>query len=179
MSIYPYVYVCTHKVTGQIYIGARCANKVPAHQDLGTHYFTSSKYVRPIFNEFDWEIIFEGSKDKAFKLESDLIDEHWRKPYLLNKANQGGKFINECHSEESKSKISESKKGKCHSKESKSKISESLKGKYHSEETKQKLSKSKKGKPKQKITCPHCGKEGEISNMKRWHFDNCKFILSK
>lgn len=25
-----------------------------------------------------------------------------------------------------------------------------------------------------KIKCPHCQKEGNISNMKRWHFDNCK-----
>lgn len=25
-----------------------------------------------------------------------------------------------------------------------------------------------------KIQCPHCNKEGNISNMKRWHFDNCK-----
>lgn len=22
--------------------------------------------------------------------------------------------------------------------------------------------------------CPHCGKEGAVSNMVRWHFDNCK-----
>lgn len=27
---------------------------------------------------------------------------------------------------------------------------------------------------KKKIICPHCGKEGNVSNMKRWHFDNCK-----
>ena len=24
------------------------------------------------------------------------------------------------------------------------------------------------------VTCPHCGKTGDNSNMKRWHFDNCK-----
>jgi len=29
---------------------------------------------------------------------------------------------------------------------------------------------------KQKIVrCPHCNKTGGISNMKRWHFDNCKY----
>lgn len=26
------------------------------------------------------------------------------------------------------------------------------------------------------IVCPHCGKEGGKTIMKRWHFDNCKFI---
>lgn len=24
------------------------------------------------------------------------------------------------------------------------------------------------------ITCPHCGKTGNIGNMNRWHLDNCK-----
>ena len=25
------------------------------------------------------------------------------------------------------------------------------------------------------IKCPHCEKEGQLANMKRWHYDNCKF----
>ena len=31
-----------------------------------------------------------------------------------------------------------------------------------------------------KITtsCPHCNKIGNVSNMKRWHFDNCKHFKS-
>jgi len=24
------------------------------------------------------------------------------------------------------------------------------------------------------IECPHCGKGGNVGNMKRWHYDNCK-----
>ena len=28
-------------------------------------------------------------------------------------------------------------------------------------------------KPKEIVTCPCCGKQGGISQMKRWHFDNC------
>ena len=143
-SIYPYVYVCTHKTTGNIYIGARCANRVPAREDLGTHYFTSSDYVRPRFHEFDWEIIFEGSREEVFQFEADLIDEHWKQPYLLNKQNGGAKFVNDSHSEETKLKMSESRKGKTLSEEHKLKISESLKGHTHSEETKLKMSESSK-----------------------------------
>lgn len=41
-------------------------------------------------------------------------------------------------------------------------------GKQHSEHTKSLLSK--------KVSCPHCGKVGGYSAMKRWHFDNCKEI---
>jgi hypothetical protein len=38
-----------------------------------------------------------------------------------------------------------------------------------SDETKLKLRK-----PKEKVTCPHCGLTGGISQMKRWHYENCK-----
>ena len=29
---------------------------------------------------------------------------------------------------------------------------------------------------KRKIECPHCNKTGNVSNMKRWHFNNCKSL---
>jgi 5-methylcytosine-specific restriction endonuclease McrA len=31
--------------------------------------------------------------------------------------------------------------------------------------------------PMLKIICPRCNKEGGISQMKRYHLDNCKFIF--
>jgi len=43
-------------------------------------------------------------------------------------------------------------------------------GKSQTDEAKRKISE----KAKRKINCPHCGKIGSISNMKRWHFDKCK-----
>jgi hypothetical protein len=61
------------------------------------------------------------------------------------------------------------------------KISNSLKGKSKSEDHKEKLRgpkseghKEKLRGPKPKISCPHCGKLGAPSPMKRFHFDNCK-----
>lgn len=33
---------------------------------------------------------------------------------------------------------------------------------------------SQAAKSREKISCPHCGKTGSISNMKRWHMENCK-----
>jgi hypothetical protein len=50
------------------------------------------------------------------------------------------------------------------------------------------LNKSLKGKPAwnkgktytnkkyKRLTCPHCGIEGIVANIKRWHMDNCKSI---
>ena len=50
------------------------------------------------------------------------------------------------HTEETKRKLSEMRKGKKHSKETKKKIGETSKGRYHTEETKRKLSEANKGK---------------------------------
>jgi hypothetical protein len=75
--------------------------------------------------------------------------------------------------EDTKNKISESLKGRTFSEEHKRKISEASKRSKHSEETKKRLSIIAKNRAK--IKCPHCDKEGDAANMKRWHFDNCKF----
>ena len=32
---------------------------------------------------------------------------------------------------------------------------------------------------KMRVECPHCKKLGNIANMKRWHFDNCKINKNK
>jgi group I intron endonuclease len=66
-------------------------------------------------------------------------------------------------------------------------------GKSHSDEVKKKISNATKGIPKPMteehkknlkchsnnsttVSCPHCGKQGQLTNMKRWHFDKCKSI---
>lgn len=45
-------------------------------------------------------------------------------------------------------------------------------GKSHSQDTLIKL--SERAKNRKIIACPKCQKQGDASNMKRWHFDNCK-----
>lgn len=66
-------------------------------------------------------------------------------------------------------KVSEALKGRKKSPESEAKRLKSREGFRHSEETKQKMKK-----PKYKLKCPHCSLEGGSSQMKRWHFENCK-----
>ena len=80
----------------------------------------------------------------------------------------------------------------------KKKISEALTGRVFSDEWKAKLSAASqgrtawnKGKPATqssydnlhkanvKVVCPHCGKDGGLGAMKRWHFDNCKLNTSR
>lgn len=85
-------------------------------------------------------------------------------------------------SDEHKMNMSKSLKGrispmrdKHHSDDTKCKISKSLKGFRHSEESKKKMSESRMGKKHPKVKCHHCNKVGGNRNMKRFHFDNCKF----
>jgi alpha-galactosidase/6-phospho-beta-glucosidase family protein len=90
----PYVYLGTHPVTGQFYIGVRYANQrkqLSPELDLGIVYFTTSKVVKPIFNQFKWEILAQFiTKEDALEFEEYLISIHWKDPLLLNK-NKGGK----------------------------------------------------------------------------------------
>lgn len=93
-------------------------------------------------------------------------------------------------SEETREKMSLWQKGKFKSEEAKKNMSIAQKGnvpwnknKNLSEEHKQNLRKPKSEEHKQKlrkpksiVKCPHCGLEGGSSNMKRYHFNNCKFI---
>lgn len=54
----------------------------------------------------------------------------------------------------------------------KNKLSEIFKGKKMSAEFIKKISKPKG--PQTKVMCPHCKKTGGVSNMNRYHFENCK-----
>jgi len=89
-----------------------------------------------------------------------------------------GKYI----SEKQKNDISNTLKGikrKPLSEEHKKKIgksvSKALSGKILSKEHKKKISQSLVGKKYPTVKCPYCDKSGNIGNMNRWHFDNCKF----
>ena len=101
----------------------------------------------------------------------------------LNFIGEGNPFYGKKHSEETKQKISNSKKGtkshlpmlgKKHSEETKQKISKACTGNKMPDSMKKKLSDQRKGVPRPKVQCPHCKKIGATGLMHRWHFNNCK-----
>jgi group I intron endonuclease len=65
--------------------------------------------------------------------------------------------------------------GKSLSQETKNKISQSKKGLIIKKETKIKMSLAQKGIKKKLVKCPYCGKFGGQPQMIQWHFDNCKY----
>lgn len=77
-----------------------------------------------------------------------------------------GKKHTEQFKEERRKYLIENNPGKNKSEETKRKISESKKGSPA----------WNKGKPRKQIVCPYCGKEGGEGLMQRWHFNNCKNI---
>ena len=92
--ISPYVYKGVHRTSKKFYFGVRYRNetlKLVPYDDLGIKYFTSSKFVKSNFHEFEWEILAQFcDKKDALAFEDTLIKEHWGNPLLINR-NRGGK----------------------------------------------------------------------------------------
>ena len=145
----PYIYKVTNQETGQYYIGSQCSGKT-----IGVNYFTSShnKEFKEGFKnygeeKYKIEIIKEFTDPKeCVEIENVMIRDHMLKKdgLCLNRAYfcNGEKIFSRLGthhplSEETKQKISKTKKGR----------PSTLKGTHLSEETKQKMSSAKKGLP--------------------------------
>lgn len=92
-QIKPYVYRCEHKITKKYYFGYRHANTVPAKEDLGIRYFTSSKIVANDFLNYTYEILGEyDTTEVAYKTEQYLIWKSKKDPLLINKGCEKGGY---------------------------------------------------------------------------------------
>lgn len=97
MNIYinpqAYVYKIVCIPTGQIYYGYRTANiKLGrlAKDDFWIHYFTSSKFVLELTNQYGKDsfytsIEYEGSLEDAYWKEQEYIKLNWNNPLLINR----------------------------------------------------------------------------------------------
>lgn len=183
MSI-PYTYRITHTPTGQHYYGARWAQGC-SPEDLWVTYFTSSKHVKALV-ERDGIDSFRVEVRRVFS----SIDEcrSWEQrvlirlnvlnnPTWINK-NINGRFlpVGKQSPEHIQKRI---KRGIDHPHYGKP---GTMLGKKHTPEAIAALKRPKKdpsvyknrSQNTTKVTCPHCGKEGQLVNMKRWHFDRCR-----
>ncbi len=152
-KVLPYAYIGIHRETGQFYIGSRTTKKLklPPEQDL-QKYRTSSKVVKPIFDEFDWYIVamFFDPLD-CYNFEQELIYNNIDDKLNLNRSchhNSNHKFstIGYRHNDATKKIISEIHSGKVMPDTIKEKIRKSSIGKIVSSETRKNISNSVSGK---------------------------------
>src|SRR5574344_1191782 len=149
-----YIYKVTNIITGQFYIGQRSSFEGTPEDDLGIHYFTSSKVVRPLFknNTSEWkkeilysDIQFAATLDdmEGFAIHRQIKDKlclNGYDPTSNGFRTTAGKHL----SDEVRRKISEANKGHKISEEGKKHISEAHKGKPHSDEARRKMSEAAK-----------------------------------
>ena len=143
------IYKITNKLNGKVYIGqsrdidARWRQHINAKDNFAIHN-AIKKYGK---ENFKFEVLLECPADMLNIWERDMIalyDCISPNGYNLTEGGEGHHL-----SEETRLKMSNTRKGKHHSEETKIKISNARKGvklKPHSEETKHKISESHKGK---------------------------------
>lgn len=200
MSIYT-IYKSVNKLNGKVYVGfdSQWPKRITIHKSASKK--EDYKFYRAIrkygWNNFEWSVIYQ-SKEKNHTLnemESYFINQYDSFHNGYNSTFGGDGAFGLILSEESRKKISQGNKiPKPQTKEHIQKRADAQRGKKrkpHTEKTKQKISSANKGVSKTfteehkknlrchknnsiRVTCPHCNKVGQLTNMKRWHFDKCK-----
>jgi len=198
------LYIATHNITGLKYFGK--TNRYFTQEDLQKYYHGSGiKWKQHLIENLD-DVTMEiygiynldevENKALTFSLINEIVESELWANLILEDGLDAGGTTGYKHTEETKRKMSIWSKNRKHTDETKKKISDTIKilnlskntGFTHSEESKKKMSESHKGlkikhkprtkpnKPENIIECPYCLKQGSQGNMKRYHFNNCKYI---
>ncbi len=178
----------------KMWAALRCMSKLVS--GIHKRYVGSARFYERAKENIDFGIGNRGRKQsaeekqkRANSLKGHKVSTETRKK--IGDANRGRKLPPV--SIETRIKIGEASKGRILSDESKKKLSESSKRRGHNGfkgkgsrgpkpiETLEKFQETISNrtpdwsmKPRAQLTCPHCGKQGDVSGMKRYHFNNCK-----
>jgi hypothetical protein len=124
-----------------------------------------------------WRMMNKQSKNQNRDYEVDakeyaIAREQNAKNHSIRMKGELNPFYNKTHTESTREVMSASKKGKTY---------EEIFGKDKAKEMRERRSNEGLGKvkgPQLKSICPHCNTEGGFGIMKRWHFENCKFLAT-
>lgn len=152
-----YIYKVTNIITGQFYIGQRSSYTGSPEDDLGVHYFTSSRYVRPLFksNTSEWmkEVLYQDIQfaETLDDMEGYAIHKVIKDPLCMNRYDPstcvGFSTAGKKLSAEIRAKKSVANHGKHRSAEAIAKTSAANRGKHRSAETKAKMQEAWKHRP--------------------------------
>jgi hypothetical protein len=189
----PYTYLLKHKPTDTYYYGCRYSKNCDP-SDLWVKYFTSSKYVKNLIQEFG-EDSFEYEVRKTFKdansarnwenkilrrmkviTRSDFINRTDNISISTESCSIGGKTAKKWGIKKPQLSLRNSKmigeKNHMFGKRNELAPRYGIKGDKHPM-----FGKKNKGVSesyKKVVTCPHCSKIGQKAGMQRWHFNFCK-----
>lgn len=183
-----YVYAYLREDGTPYYIGKGLGNRCKEKHNVPVPPDSRIKFIKTNLTD-----------QEAISLEIELIANYGRKDLgtgiLRNRTDGGDGNAGRVMNEETRAKISSANKGKPSPMKGKKNpgLSKALKGKSQSPEHIAKLIEIRKGKPnpkvslalkgrpahnkgkpQERISCPHCNKQGGLPQMKQWHFDKCK-----
>ena len=178
MCIYYTIYETTNIVNGFIYIGQHITPN-PDDSYLGSGLKLKNaikKYGRQSFKK---KILFVfNSYEEMNKKEAELVTESFLKnnnTYNIVTGGSAGIGINN----KGKTPWNKGKTGvQIYYPETYQKTSLSLRKPKTNTHCKN-ISLGKKGKKQTIVICPHCNISGGVSNLTRYHFDNCKSLISE
>lgn len=200
-----YIYKITNLINGKIYIGqtTRSINESKSYYGSGfkikgeIYKYGKENFSKDIIEvcytkeELDlkeeyWISYYDSTNpEKGLNLRTggnkSKFSDEFKEKMSNALSGENNPFFGKNHSEESIKKMVESKIGKKNPNYGKSmkdstkeKLSKALTGIKRSNDTKEKMSKAAKKRTYLETKCPHCNKVGS-HNMKRYHFDNCKW----
>lgn len=188
----PYTYLIGWSKHNKFYYGARWAKNC-SPDDLWKTYFTSSRYVKQFHNDYGEPDIIQVRKlfDDASACRlyeyrtlcrlNVLNDDKWLNRNINGRFLPLGKQDAEHIKKRSASMLATRRKngtlGKvAYTAETRpdvcAKISMKLQGKKKTPE--HVVNMRTRPQDTMRLICPHCSKEGDYKNMKRWHMDNCR-----
>ena len=189
--MYYYIYKTTNIVNQKYYIGRR-ESRVPPSDDS---YLGSGKRLKAAIKKYGKQSFIKevlemvDDHETLVEREKKIVDEQLvndRNCYNLAIGGHGGytSYSERTfhHTDETKAKISKANSGrKRPDVRDRSINNQYAKGLVRTDEDKAKKAAAAIRRLERDstdfntiITCPHCNKEGQAANMRRWHFDNCK-----
>jgi hypothetical protein len=181
MSNTIYLYLKTHQITGLKYLG-KTENDPYSYKGSGVYW---KNHIKKHGNNVTTEVIYNTTDKKEFErvaLEYSRklnIVESTEFANLIEESGQGGITTNQF------------KRGNIPWNKGRTDVDTTLlqagRQKYHDDWQLHNVKKKRvhywsppsdnvSSLNKKSVQCPHCSKTGNVGNMNRWHFDNCKMI---
>lgn len=185
-----YLYVKTHNITGLKYLGKTMKDPFK-YKGSGKHWL---RHIKKHGNEVFTEIIFQTENEEELKEKGLYYSQLWNIvesdewANLVTEMGQGNDTSKHINYVDLVKKRKKNNKKWLQTEESNIKRSIAHKEYWKSEKSLHRHRKEQKefiGPPrppgwylnnKRKHMCPHCNNVGDLRNMKRWHFDNCKLV---